>query len=413
MYGERRRSAAVFVCALLGSISLSATAMAFELKHTTQGLPVRWTETSVAYVIDPSVAAEVPGGADAVAVAVGAWSGQGGAPALSTRAGWSAGKIAVDGQNTVLFAPPDFAAVGGALAVTVLSYQESTGAIVDADIVINGKHAFAVLGASARAPKNMPPVSTDGSSSDGDDGSGAPRFDFQHVVAHEAGHSLGLADVHDQSGPLMYAYTMPDDASVRAPSPDDVDGIEQAYGGSTERSGGCGTASVAGARARPWDAWVALAVLFLVSTVLRQSRRRGVPVAAAVRATPHRRAARALVPFGIALAVLGGQSLPARSAPGLVPVGADALGTVLAAQTRDVGGIFQTTLDVAPSACRSGSCPEVLHVRAWGGTIGGITQQVGELPVPRVGDRVTVALSDRSRAAGAAAQDAVLLAPQP
>jgi hypothetical protein len=400
MYGERCRSAAVFVCALLGSTLLSATAMAFELKHTTQGQPLRWTESSVSYVIDPSVAAQVPGGAEAVAAAVGAWSGQGGAPALSTTAGWSAGKIAVDGQNTVLFAPPDFAAVGGALAVTVLSYQESTGAIVDADIVINGKHPFAVLGASARASKNMTPVSTDGSSSDGDDGSGGgPRFDFQHVVAHEAGHSLGLADVHDQSGPLMYVYTMPDDASVRAPSPDDVDGIEQAYAGSTDRSGGCGTASVAGGRARPWETWVTLAILFAV--------------AAASRARPHRRAARGLVPLTVMLAVLGGQSLPARSATGLVPVGADALGTVLAVQTRDVGGIFQTTLDVAPSTCRVGSCPEVLHVRAWGGTIGGITQQVGELPVPRIGDRVTVALSEKAQAAGAGAQDAVLVSPQP
>ncbi len=414
MYGERRRSAAVFVCALLGLTLSSATATAFELKHTTAGLPVKWTQPSVSYVVDPTVAAAVPGGADAVSAALGAWSGQGGAPALSSTVSSSEGKIAVDGQNTVLFAPHGFDAAGGALAVTVLSYEEATGAIIDADIVINGKHAFAVLGASARAGKNVSPVSTDGSSS-GDDGAGEdePRFDFQHVVAHETGHSLGLADVHDEAGPLMYAYTMPGDASVRAPSSDDVDGIEQDYGGSTQRSGGCGPASVAGARTRAWDAWAALAALLAVAAAARARPQRRAARALVKPSTALRRSRRSAVPLFVAIVVVAGHSASARSAPGTVPVGADALGTVLAVQTCDLGGVFQTTLDVAPSACRNGSCPEVLHVRAWGGTVGGITQQVGDLPVPRVGDRVTVALSNRARSAPATAQDAVLLSLQP
>ncbi len=385
MYGGRGGSTAGFVCALLAVGLAPASAMAFEVKHTAHGLPVKWTATSVAYVVDASVSAAVPGGGDAVQAAASAWSGAAGAPALSTTVGPGGGAVGIDGQNTVLFAPDGFAPAGNALAVTVLSYEESTGAIVDADIVINGKHRFAVLSADARAGANVTPVSTEGSSDDQDGtGDGRPRFDLQHVAAHEVGHSLGMGDVREQQGPLMYAYTLPGDASVRAPETDDVDGLEQVYGGSAQRAG-CGSASVAGGRSRPLDSWAAL-VLALAGAW-----------------TISRRRARVLLPVWPAcaiVAVLAGGSEPAHSAPAAVPLAADALGDVVAVSTYESGGVFQTSLDVAPSSCRTGSCPAVAHVQAWGGTLGGITQQVGDRPVPRVGDRVAVAFAGHSFTAG-------------
>lgn len=378
MYGERRRSTVGFVCALMAAMLVPASALAFELKHTAQGQPVMWMATTVRYVVDPSIAGEVPGGDGAFSAAAGAWSGADGAPALSTIAGPEGGKIAVDGQNTVLFAPAGFAPAGTALAVTVLTYEESSGAILDADIVINGAYRFAVLGADARAGADVAPVSTDGSSSEADgEGDSRPRFDLQHVVAHEVGHSLGLADVRDQHGPLMYAFTLPDDASIRLPTTDDLDGIEQAYGGSAQHAG-CGSASVAGGRSRPLDSWAALVLALGGAWTI--SRRRA-------------RALASVWPGCAMLALLAGHSQPARSAPGAVSPAADAMGAVVAVSTHDVGGVLQTSLDVAPTSCRAGSCPTLARVQAWGGTLGGITQEVGDRPVPRLGDRVGVAFT--------------------
>jgi MYXO-CTERM domain-containing protein len=380
MYGEQRRSAAVgFVCALLAAVLAPASAMAFEAKHTASGMPVKWTSTNVSYVVDPTVAANVPGGADAVAAAAEAWSGMEGAPKLSTTAGPGGGVVAADGQNTILLVPEGFAPADGALAITVLTYEESTGAIVDADIVVNGEHAFAVLASGARAADGVAPVSNEGSP-DGE-GEGGPRFDLGHVAAHELGHSLGLGDVRDQAGEVMYAFSRPGDASYRAPAPDDVDGLAEIYGGSPPAHAGCG-ASVAGGPSRPEDTWAALALALAGAWAV--SRRR----------------ARALVPVWpvcAMIAVLAGGADAARSAPGVVSAAAEAVGTVAAASTCNVGGVFQTTLDVVPTSCRSGSCPATARVLAWGGTLAGITQQVGEYPVPQVGDRVALAFVGASR----------------
>jgi MYXO-CTERM domain-containing protein len=381
MYGEQRRSAIGFVCALLAAALAPRSAMAFEVKHTPGGMPVKWTSTSVSYVVDPTVEATVPGGAGAIAAAAAAWSGTGGAPTLSTTVGPGGGIVAADGQNTILLAPAGFAPAGNALATTVLSYEDSTGAIVDADIVVNGEHAFAVLASGARAADGVKPVSNEGSSSDDGDG---PRFDLDHVAAHELGHSLGLSDVRDQPGEVMYAFSRPGDASYRGPAPDDVDGLAEIYGGSQPAHAGC-SASVAGGPSRPEDAWAALALALAGAWAV--SRRRA-------------RALAPVWPVCAMIAVLAGSADPARSAPGVVPAAADAMGTVAAASTRNVGGLLQTTLDVVPTSCRGGSCPATARVLAWGGTLGGITQQVGEDAVPRVGDRVALAFVGDSRASG-------------
>jgi hypothetical protein len=383
MHGEQRRSAVGFVCALLAAI-VPASAMAFEVKQTAGGLPVKWTAANVTYVIDPTVAATVPGGADAIMAAAAAWSGTEGAPALSTAAGPEGGVAALDGRNTVLLAPAGFAPAGRALAITILGYEESTGTIVDADVVINGRHSFAVLAPGARAGEGVPLVSNESTSADGAGNAGdegAP-FDIEHVAAHELGHSLGLGDVHDQAVEVMYAFTRPGDASYRTPAPDDVDGLAEIYGGSPPGRAGCGKASVAGGRSRPEDAWAAAVLALAGAWAFSRRRAPGlVPV----------------WPVCAALAVLLGRSDGARSAPGAVPAAADAVGTVTAASTRDVAGVLQTTLDVVPTSCRSGSCPVAARVQAWGGTRGGITQQVGEHAVPRVGDRVALAFVGESR----------------
>jgi hypothetical protein len=384
----------VLVCATVAAtITWSAGARAFETKHSSQGALVRWAPSQLTFVVDPSFDA-VAGGSQGVADAVASWSGASGAPTLSSVAGTTtAVQPSVDGQNMVLFAANGFGPAGDALAVTLISYDDITGDVVDADIVVNGKYSFAQLPAGTQASSDALAVSTEGGGG-GDASSQASAFDLQHVVTHEMGHALGLGDQRNDQAAMMYAYTMPGDATLRAPSSDDLDGLNSLYGGSAIRAG-CGSASVAGARTRALDVWALLAVAFGAGA-WRMSRRR----------------ARVLVPVCAAFVALVAFPERASSASSFLGVTADASARVVGASTREVDGIFQTTLDLEPSLCRLEVCPTRAIAHVWGGTIGRITQEVGERPVPVPGDEVWVAFAPSAPGAGVPATvDATVVGP--
>jgi hypothetical protein len=292
---------------------------------------------------------------------------------------------AVDGANSVLFLH-DFDAADGALAITIVSLDEATGHILDTDIVVNADHAFAVLPASARASTNSPLVSTEGSS-----GASSQVFDLTHVMAHEVGHSLGLADEATNAAALMYPYTRAGDASVRAPGSDDLSGIDQAYAGADLSSGssqGCGGgASVAGRRSSNVSSSAALLLIVAGGWLVSRRRRRG------------------LAPVALALAALLLHPAPAQSAS---PSAVEATAQVTTVTTQIANGVFHTTLDLAPRTCHVAVCPAHAIAHVWGGTIGGITQQVGESVVPAVHDEVDIAFQTAPR--GLASSAAVVLA---
>ncbi len=242
-------------------------ASAYELKQTNRGAFDHWEGGSVTFVVDPSVEQAAPGAEKTVASVLTAWSGQGGAPLLHAQKGKGGGKVANDGQNTIVYMPDGYAPAGDALAVTVSTVDDESGALLDTDIVINGPHAFAVLAASARAASGEP-ISTDGA---GDREASGGSFDLEHVLSHEMGHALGLADVHNDTHAVMYAFTAAGDASNRAPSADDLQGLDSLYGGPLKRSG-CGQATVGGF-APGADAWPVVAVLGALGAALRRCSR--------------------------------------------------------------------------------------------------------------------------------------------
>lgn len=252
----------------MAGILCAGRAGAYETKQAPGGQLLRWTGPTVTFVVDPTVEAAVPGGADAVARALASWSSVSGGPRIEVTSGVGGGQAALDGQNTVLVAPDGRGPTGDALAVTVVHYDRQTGEILDADIVINGAHAFAVLAADARAaPGTAVPV--EGRAPDRE---GCPPFDLVHVVSHETGHALGLGDVETE-GPVMYAYTAPGDASVRAPASDDLAGLDAVYRAPATAAQGCGNASVGGAKGVAGGAWGALVVV-LAGWMGRVTRRR-------------------------------------------------------------------------------------------------------------------------------------------
>jgi hypothetical protein len=257
------------VVALAAALLYAREADAFELEHTPQGQSVRWDDPSVTFVVDPSIEARVPGGAAAAARAVAAWSEAAGAPELAVAAGPPGGAAAVDGRNTVLLAPDGYEPAGAALAVTVLSYDTDTGALVDADVVVNGIHAFEVLAADARSSPALE-TAVDGTPS-GAQTAGGP-FDLEHVLVHEVGHALGLGHATDP-GAVMYPYAAPGDASRRAPGPDDARGLEALYAGAAAvPRAACRAASAGGESAQQAGHALLAAALVAVGAAVRRGR---------------------------------------------------------------------------------------------------------------------------------------------
>jgi hypothetical protein len=91
------------------------------------------------------------------------------------------------------------------LALTTMTFDVDTGEIYDADMEINSTVTLAV----------SDPVPADG-------------YDFQSVIAHEAGHFLGLAHSGDDHATMFAAY-QPGSTAKRTLTADDTEGLCSIY----------------------------------------------------------------------------------------------------------------------------------------------------------------------------------------
>jgi hypothetical protein len=374
---------ALIGAALVGS---AADASAFSVKKTTKGELVHWDSRDVHYAIDPSVEANVTAGNAAVRQAMESWSGDVGAPTLHAENAdaTSPTKPGFDQKNGVFFIPGGYAPAGRALAITVLTYDNSSGKILDADVIFNGSYNFAVLGEG-----NVGDVtklsSTDGiSHTDEPTGDPATVYDLHHVIAHETGHSLGMNDEMERKDALMYRYTSPNDATLRQPASDDISGLAELYSSNLEAHGnGCGGATVAPKKpslaAQHAAILGVLGLLFFLVLRARSDRRARL---AFVLAT-----ATAAVAFLPSVSTKGGQAQASELEPG------QARAKVFSTATTFENGLMKTTYKLATSVCRATSCPKTGQGVAWGGQIGNIRQDVGGQFAPTEGDDVDVSFA--------------------
>jgi hypothetical protein len=127
------------VLTLLVAWCVSLPAHAFVLKQTSSGATVRWARSDVVLDLDASILA-IPDVERRLNAAIRLWRGSASAPRVRLGSRVST-TPKVDGRN-VLFLRDGYPPVNGALGITLLSFDESTGNIVDADIVINPRYSF-------------------------------------------------------------------------------------------------------------------------------------------------------------------------------------------------------------------------------------------------------------------------------
>jgi len=339
-----RAGLALVVSATLAGVC--APASAYVIKRASSGRAVHWETARLEIEVAPDLVSGLGTGAIRAATrrAGRAWEGYGTPDfAVSAEAPPAQYLAGTPGVQIVRRAPWPHAR--RFLALTVTQYDDRTGRLLDADVLINpGK-----------------PI-----------GDGPREFDLQTVLTHELGHVLGLGESDADSRATMWPDIPLAQTHQRTLADDDVRGIRAIYAGQALRSpGGCARASVAATSPLAWPL-----LLFFVALAWR-----------AVRATGRRRGSLALA---VGLFLLG---LPAAAAPSptrapaqTVDVdpsfaGATALGPaeILSVRVGD-DGLHRTTIAV------DGSRVEVL-----GGCLDGVCQQVGHDAPPNAGESVLVA----------------------
>jgi hypothetical protein len=390
------------------------TVTAPTLKAADKGGHVRWHKDAVDVVVDKSFT-DLAGPA-VFGAAVDAWRATGAMlPSVSTVPG-DGKKVGYDpkgaNENVVVFAPYGWAKAHGALAVTVLTFDNASGQILDADLLLNGGGRFFA---------NFDHDESEGDDDDSvsiEDVPGAttvttqskhtltPRFDVQSVVTHELGHFFGLGEDYDEKQATMYTSTRPGEIHKRILKQSESTVINALYAESSpddpksgEAKGGCGRAQVARGDLPGTVSWMGFVAATLGLGLLAASRRaRTDELRVRVRVGRPRRSQKWgrmggwLTVTGL-LAFLSPPELQA--ATDTPTVRGDAAVQVLGAAPRWADGILETELTFRVTTCHVAPCPDTAqHVVVQGGSLDGVTQVIGPFAVPEVGARMTVKLRD-------------------
>lgn len=374
------------------ALAASTTADAYAVKKTSRGELVHWEARDVSFSVDATMDHAVEGASDATRHAMEAWGGSVGAPEIhiAPPSEDAPNKPGFDRKNGIFFMSNGYRPAGRALAITVLTYDNATGSILDADVIFNGVYKFEVLPENQVASEKPQHAgthlaNTDGIAHDAEANSIDAIYDLHHVVAHELGHTLGMNDEMERRDALMYRYSAPNDASMRAPASDDIAGLAELYSTQLEAHGnGCGNATVAPKKPSLAASHVAMVATFgfLCFLVLRARSNRKARLAFVLAAAG---ATYALFP-----SVSGKGAGEARAS---VLAAGHAQAKVIETSASMEDGIIKTAFKLSTTACRSAKCPELGHGVVWGGTVGNITQEVGGQFAPVTGDVVDVSFA--------------------
>ena len=369
---------------------------------------MRWQTDAIDVVLDKSFTDLA--GPKVYGAAVDAWRATGAAvPSVSTKSGKERQigyQSRGENENVVVYAKNGWSKANGALAITVLTYEEESGRIVDADVLLNGGGRYFAIFASDESSGDS--ISIDGSGTASTGGTTMPsktaKFDVQSVVTHELGHFFGLGEDYDDAKATMYVSTRHGEIHKRIVTKGEGIVMAGLYADeitstddSTQTRGGCGGAQMArsGSASSPWIGFVVAGLGLGLYAAARRSRAEQQQVRARVRAKRSRRLG-CVGGFLTVIGVVTSLSPPAvEAASEEATLRGDAEVEIVKAEPRWVDGLVETELTYRVTACHVSSCPEGdQRVVAMGGKLDGVTQIVGPFGMPEVGARVSVGLRD-------------------
>jgi hypothetical protein len=193
-------------------------------KLTTSGAPQRWWQNDVTVTVDASLANVWPDSTTGVATAFDSWrSADGQLPKITFDARPS-GQILLepDGENRIYYAPITVAGHENDLAITLQYADQTTGEVVESDIIVNSRHPFAVLESETADDGS-------GESTSGNVASCSAKYDVASVVTHEIGHFWGLGEDVVDTNATMYFSTPPCNVLKRHLKTDDVRAVSSLY----------------------------------------------------------------------------------------------------------------------------------------------------------------------------------------
>lgn len=251
------------------------------IKRTKGGAEVRWRMPRTKVTIDDSVEKLGPNAVRAVQHAFATWlDSDQRLPDLTfdTSRGTRVA-LEPDGKSTILVAPITLRGHEHDLAITLTYSDENTGAIIEADIVINSKHAFRVLdGDEGRGDGDSHDDAPTRSCVTGASGAKHCRdgaYDLQNIVTHEVGHFFGLGEEMTDDGATMFFCTSRCETHKRELTRLDTESIAQLYQTAAEDVPGAGTeAGCGGARITPRGSLRDAALASSVALLLLMRRRR-------------------------------------------------------------------------------------------------------------------------------------------
>jgi hypothetical protein len=195
----------------------TTTSTATESTTGSDTTPATWRENKLVLTVDPSYLA-LPYAREALAGAVQAWL-----TAVSELPEVEIVESATDSttlsaaenelDHRISFAPDGEPRANGALAITLLTVNDDGKSVLDADIIIDGKHCFTDVTTYPESVRlNRGNI-----------------YDLQNVITHELGHWFGLGENYVNTEATMYAYVDPFETKKRDLTTSDIEATQLAY----------------------------------------------------------------------------------------------------------------------------------------------------------------------------------------